>query len=119
MLSEIEWLDVREGDRWELLKPQLGGDLLTGHSLGCLQISASEILIFGSYFKCNEDSCFGQRLYFSFDHDRKAVDRLGDNTIIKSMELDENLESLPPLLEDGSYGGDTFATNRGVIYAFN
>ena len=76
-VKEIERLDVREGIQWEVIQVKgLGEELviekIQGHSLNSLQISASEILIFGSYFKRNSP-VFADILFFLFDHDKQTV----------------------------------------------
>jgi hypothetical protein len=50
-VSKIERLDVREGAKWEILSLKIEGLKISGHSLTSLQISSTEIVVFGSYFK--------------------------------------------------------------------
>jgi len=73
-VKEIERLDVREGAQWEVISVKGAGEdslieKIQGHSLSSLQISATEILIFGSYFK-RTAPVFGEILFFLFDHDK-------------------------------------------------
>jgi hypothetical protein len=56
-VGEIERLDVREGSSWEIVKLNSSINKLKGHSLGTLQISSTEILIFGTYLK-ETQPCF-------------------------------------------------------------
>ena len=56
-VGEIERLDVREGSSWEVVKLNSSITKLKGHSLGTLQISSTEILIFGTYLK-EAQPCF-------------------------------------------------------------
>ena len=54
-VSTIERLDVREGIEWEVISVKTEtapNEKIAGHSMSALQISATELLIFGSYFKC-------------------------------------------------------------------
>lgn len=73
-VKEIERLDVREGTQWEVIQVKVIGEewpveKIQGHSLSSLQISATEILVFGSYFKENSP-VFGEILFYLFDHDK-------------------------------------------------
>lgn len=96
---------MREGTGWEILGVRLADSSLKvkAHSIGAVQISASEILIFGSYFSklapTYEQVCFS-----TLDHDKQ---QLRDHAI-----------SSPDDIADGSFT-DTVATHQGRLYAFN
>jgi hypothetical protein len=72
-VSQIERLDVREGAEWEII--QIKAEFthkIQGHSLSSLQISASEILIFGSYFKKLEPT-YGEMMFYVYDHEKGTL----------------------------------------------
>ncbi|CDW79880.1 kelch motif family protein [Stylonychia lemnae] len=104
-ISTIERLDVREGNSWEVINPVKNGLKIKGHSLASLQISANNILIFGSYFKSQEP--FQDKiLYFTFDHEKSVIKDFYQN----NEERDK--------IQDGSFT-DQVITNNGNIYAIN
>jgi len=72
MISEIERLDVREGAEWEVVPIKEPKPKIKGHSLAALQISATDILVFGSYVK-QTSPVFGEILYYLFDHDKLTI----------------------------------------------
>jgi hypothetical protein len=71
-LSTIERLDVREGTEWEIIRVKKSEAKIKGHSLASLQISASEILVFGSYYEINAP-CYERNLFYIFDHEKLSI----------------------------------------------
>lgn len=71
-ISTIEKLDITEGLSWEVIKIKNSEAKIRGHSLGALQISASEILVFGSYYSLRSPT-YDRILYYTFDHEKLTI----------------------------------------------
>ena len=106
-ISLIERLDVREGYEFTIVTVKKH-TLLKGHSLSSLQISATHILVFGSYFKLQAPT-FAKLMFFTFDQDRATI---------RSIEREEE-----DMEDDMGYMGcaitDTLASCQGWILGFN
>jgi hypothetical protein len=102
---------VREGIEWEVISVKSDTKLkIKGHSLSAMQISATDILIFGSYFS-KQSPCFEKIMFYTFDHEKQTV-----RDLTEILPCRDDLDG--PILVDGSFT-DSSVTYKGSIFAFN